>query len=132
MYNFSPKKHCLEWHHLHPGPSKNLKRKSLMKLLLKLVSMKVHYSFVRFHIQIPADCNLSMECRDLLTRLLERNQMQRISFQDFFNHSFIDLEHIPGPSCLARAVSVNSIVVLNTIGLVLFHTETPCDSGCHR
>lgn len=36
-------------------------------------------------------------------RLLERDQ-NRISFQEFFSHPFIDLEHLPGPSCLEKAV----------------------------
>lgn len=54
-------------------------------------------------VKIPDNCNLSMECKDLLMRLLERDQNKRISFQDFFSHPFIDLEHIPGPSCLGKA-----------------------------
>lgn len=56
--------------------------------------------------KIPTDCNLSMDCRNLLMRLLERDQNKRISFEEFFNHPFIDLEHIPGPSCLGKAVSL--------------------------
>ena len=56
-------------------------------------------------LQIPDDCDLSLECRGLLTRLLERDQNKRISFQDFFGHQFIDLEHIPSPACLGKAVS---------------------------
>lgn len=44
---------------------------------------------------IPSSLKLTPECHDLLVRLLQRNPDNRISFQDFFDHQFLDLEHIP-------------------------------------
>ncbi|XP_010152827.1 PREDICTED: serine/threonine-protein kinase ULK3, partial [Eurypyga helias] len=36
---------------------------------------------------------------------LERDPLKRISFERFFAHPFVDMEHIPGPESLCRAVS---------------------------
>lgn len=55
--------------------------------------------------QLPPRPPLSRGCRDLLQRLLERDPNRRISFQDFFAHPWVDLEHMPSGESLARAVS---------------------------
>ena len=55
-------------------------------------------------IKIPEKPNITPKCKDLLQRLLQRNPSQRISFQDFFNHPFVDIEHAPGPKCLQKAI----------------------------
>ena len=57
------------------------------------------------HLQLPLRPLLSQDCRDLLQRLLERDPSRRISFQDFFAHPWVDLEHMPSGESLARAVS---------------------------
>ena len=49
---------------------------------------------------------ISENCRDLLESLLQRDPAKRISFDDFFRHPFIDLDHAPSPKCLAQAVSL--------------------------
>ncbi|XP_072807096.1 serine/threonine-protein kinase ULK3 isoform X3 [Vicugna pacos] len=46
------------------------------------------------------------DCRDLLQRLLERDPSRRISFQDFFAHPWVDLEHMPSAESLARATAL--------------------------
>lgn len=46
-------------------------------------------------ISIPKNNSLSNDCCDLLQRLLEKDTRKRISFENFFNHPFIDLEHMP-------------------------------------
>ncbi|XP_052044186.1 serine/threonine-protein kinase ULK3 isoform X3 [Apodemus sylvaticus] len=46
------------------------------------------------------------DCRDLLQRLLERDPSRRISFQDFFAHRWVDLEHMPSGESLARATAL--------------------------
>lgn len=56
-------------------------------------------------LQLPLRPLLSRDCRDLLQRLLERDPSRRISFQDFFTHPWVDLEHMPSGESLARAVS---------------------------
>lgn len=56
-------------------------------------------------LQLPLRPQLSLDCRDLLQRLLERDPSRRISFKDFFAHPWVDLEHMPSGESLARAVS---------------------------
>lgn len=55
--------------------------------------------------QLPSRPQLSLECRDLLGQLLERDPLKRISFERFFAHPFVDMEHVPGPESLGKAVS---------------------------
>ncbi|XP_029420952.1 serine/threonine-protein kinase ULK3 isoform X6 [Nannospalax galili] len=57
-------------------------------------------------IELPLRPPLSRDCRDLLQRLLERDPSQRISFQDFFAHPWVDLEHMPNGESLARATAL--------------------------
>lgn len=47
---------------------------------------------------------MSKDCRDLLLRLLERSPDARITFAEFFSHSFVDLEHMPSAHSLVKAV----------------------------
>ncbi|NXR26658.1 ULK3 kinase, partial [Cinclus mexicanus] len=56
-------------------------------------------------VELPSRPQLSLECRDLLGQLLERDPRKRISFECFFAHPFVDMEHIPGPESLGKAVS---------------------------
>ncbi|KAM6302311.1 serine/threonine-protein kinase ULK3 isoform 3-T3 [Podargus strigoides] len=56
-------------------------------------------------VELPSRPLLSPECRDLLRQLLERDPLKRISFEHFFAHPFVDMEHIPGPESLCKAVS---------------------------
>ncbi|KAM5172276.1 serine/threonine-protein kinase ULK3 [Mantella aurantiaca] len=57
-------------------------------------------------IELPARPRVSPECRDLLQRLLERDPDHRISFPDFFNHAFVDLDHMPSAESLQKAASL--------------------------
>ncbi|XP_072807095.1 serine/threonine-protein kinase ULK3 isoform X2 [Vicugna pacos] len=57
-------------------------------------------------IELPLRPLLSQDCRDLLQRLLERDPSRRISFQDFFAHPWVDLEHMPSAESLARATAL--------------------------
>ncbi|GAB1294272.1 Serine/threonine-protein kinase ULK3 [Apodemus speciosus] len=57
-------------------------------------------------IELPLRPQLSLDCRDLLQRLLERDPSRRISFQDFFAHRWVDLEHMPSAESLARATAL--------------------------
>ncbi|NXS04583.1 ULK3 kinase, partial [Oxylabes madagascariensis] len=56
-------------------------------------------------VELPSRPQLSLECRDLLGQLLERDPRKRISFECFFAHPFVDMEHVPGPESLGKAVS---------------------------
>ncbi|XP_045442799.1 serine/threonine-protein kinase ULK3 isoform X6 [Pipistrellus kuhlii] len=57
-------------------------------------------------IELPLRPQLSPDCQDLLRRLLERDPGHRISFQDFFAHPWVDLEHMPSEESLARATTL--------------------------
>ncbi|XP_074567988.1 serine/threonine-protein kinase ATG1c-like isoform X2 [Curcuma longa] len=39
--------------------------------------------------RFPLDCNLSYECVDLCQKLLRRNAVERLTFEEFFNHQFL-------------------------------------------
>ena len=56
-------------------------------------------------VAIPNSVPLSPNCRDLLTRLLQRDPIKRISFEEFFSHPFVDLEHAPRKEALQKAIS---------------------------
>ncbi|XP_066198460.1 serine/threonine-protein kinase ULK3 isoform X1 [Saccopteryx leptura] len=57
-------------------------------------------------VKLPLRPPLSRDCRDLLQRLLERDPGRRISFQDFFAHPWVDLEHMPSGESLAQATAL--------------------------
>ncbi|OXB81978.1 UNVERIFIED_CONTAM: hypothetical protein H355_004061 [Colinus virginianus] len=57
-------------------------------------------------IELPSRPPLSPDCRDLLQRLLERDPMKRISFEEFFSHPFVDMEHVPGPESFCKATNL--------------------------
>uniref|UniRef100_A0A4W3HFM5 Serine/threonine-protein kinase ULK3 n=1 Tax=Callorhinchus milii TaxID=7868 RepID=A0A4W3HFM5_CALMI len=54
-------------------------------------------------VEIPAGARVSADCRDLLVRLLERDPEQRITFEEFFTHPFVDLDHMPTAESLEQA-----------------------------
>ncbi|CAG2164713.1 unnamed protein product [Oppiella nova] len=57
-------------------------------------------------IKIPNDIDISDNCRDILNRLLQRDPKNRISFDEFFDHPFIDLEHMPSIESYAKGVQL--------------------------
>ncbi|XP_075016602.1 serine/threonine-protein kinase ULK3 isoform X1 [Calonectris borealis] len=57
-------------------------------------------------VELPSRPLLSPECRDLLGQLLERDPLRRISFERFFAHPFVDMEHVPGPESLCKATNL--------------------------
>ncbi|KAM4660385.1 serine/threonine-protein kinase ULK3 isoform 2-T3 [Amazona ochrocephala] len=57
-------------------------------------------------VELPSWPLLSPECRDLLGQLLERDPLKRISFERFFAHPFVDMEHVPGPESLCKATDL--------------------------
>lgn len=44
-------------------------------------------------IVIAPSVKISMDCRDIIARLLVHDPEQRITFPEFFNHPFLDLKH---------------------------------------
>ena len=57
-------------------------------------------------IVIPKTAHISDKCRDLLERLLQRDPQKRICFEEFFDHPFIDLEHMPSPESYQKGVQL--------------------------
>jgi serine/threonine-protein kinase ULK/ATG1 len=57
-------------------------------------------------IQIPKHIMLSDTCISLLKGLLQRNPAERISFEEFFAHPFVDLDHMTSPYCLPKATQL--------------------------
>ncbi|XP_053573333.1 serine/threonine-protein kinase ULK3 [Bombina bombina] len=64
-------------------------------------------------IEVPVRPRVSPECRDLLQRLLKRDPDQRISFPDFFDHPFVDLEHMPSEESVQKAAALVTEAVEN-------------------
>lgn len=68
-------------------------------------------------IEIPKNSKISAECEDLLTRLLQHDPDKRITFEEFFNHDFIDLKHAPSDENLEHAIEiVTKAVEQDTMG----------------
>ena len=63
----------------------------------------INYVIISF-LQVPRDSNVSQECKDLLLSLLKRDPKERITFEEFFAHPFLDLEHAASASSLTKAV----------------------------
>ncbi|XP_031554637.1 serine/threonine-protein kinase ULK3-like isoform X1 [Actinia tenebrosa] len=62
-------------------------------------------------IHLPLGSKVSSNCQDLLLSLLQRDPKQRITFEAFFAHPFIDMEHMPSSSCLEKAADLVSQAV---------------------
>nr|XP_022328897.1 serine/threonine-protein kinase ULK3-like isoform X1 [Crassostrea virginica] len=56
-------------------------------------------------VEIPYGVNISDNCRDLILRLLKRDPKERITFEEFFNHPFVDLEHCASNESLTKAIN---------------------------
>ncbi|CAG2102455.1 unnamed protein product [Medioppia subpectinata] len=57
-------------------------------------------------IKIPTNIDISDNCRDILAKLLQRDPRKRISFDEFFGHPFIDLEHMPSSESYTKGVQL--------------------------
>lgn len=57
-------------------------------------------------IEIPPNSKISSECEDLLNRLLKHDPDKRITFEEFFNHDFVDLKHAPTDENMEKAIEI--------------------------
>lgn len=57
-------------------------------------------------IEIPKNTHITPECRDLLTSLLRHNPSERLTFEQFFSHEYLDLIHAPTRDNYDKAVSL--------------------------
>ncbi|XP_045456376.1 serine/threonine-protein kinase ULK3-like [Melitaea cinxia] len=60
----------------------------------------------RAPIEIPPNSSITPGCLDLLTRLLQHDPDKRITYDDFFNHEYLDLDHMPSKENYNKAVSL--------------------------
>lgn len=72
--------------------------RSIQELLDKVKSLQ--------KIEIPPNTKISAECEDLLTRLLQHDPDKRITFEEFFNHDFVDLKHAPSDQNMEKAIEI--------------------------
>ena len=56
-------------------------------------------------LQLPQGVEISDSCRDLLHGLLQRDPDERMTYEKFLQHPFIDLEHRPSAESIEIAVS---------------------------
>lgn len=57
-------------------------------------------------IEIPKTPSVSDECKDLLVSLLKHDPEERITFENFFSHVFLDFEHAPSKESYEKAVKL--------------------------
>ncbi|XP_063990767.1 serine/threonine-protein kinase ULK3 isoform X2 [Diachasmimorpha longicaudata] len=82
---------------------------SLEELVEKIKSCKT--------IEIPKGCSVSPECKNLLMSLLKHDPNERLSFDDFFAHEFLDLAHAPTEENHEKAIAlIQSAVKADTEG----------------
>ncbi|KRY84927.1 Serine/threonine-protein kinase ULK3 [Trichinella pseudospiralis] len=74
-------------------------------------SIRRQLQTLRGSVPLPTTVSLSVDCRDLMLRLLRLDPKQRIEFEHFFNHPFIDMQHFPSAACLARADSYAKMAI---------------------
>ncbi|KAJ8704775.1 hypothetical protein PYW08_012095 [Mythimna loreyi] len=68
-------------------------------------------------IEIPANSSISPGCRDLLVRLLQHDPNNRISYDDFFNNEYLDLQHMPSKENYEKAVTlIKKAIELDSAG----------------
>lgn len=90
------------------SPITKYKIKNLFCLIFIWISINENI-LVILNLQIPYGVNVSENCRDLILRLLRRDPDERITFDEFFNHPFVDLEHCASNESLSKAVSILSV-----------------------
>ncbi|XP_075989809.1 serine/threonine-protein kinase ULK3-like [Anticarsia gemmatalis] len=57
-------------------------------------------------IEIPPNASISPGCRELLTGLLQHDPDKRITYEQFFNHAYLDLQHMPSKENYEKAVTL--------------------------
>lgn len=63
-------------------------------------------------VELPYGARISEECRSLLLGILKRNPNDRLTFEEFFDHPFVDLEHVPTAESFKKGVDYAQQAVL--------------------
>lgn len=70
------------------------------------VKFMVDFMNKRTAIELPRNATISETCADLLFRLLRYDPEERIGFEGFYRHEFLDLIHIPTPENYLTAIEL--------------------------
>ena len=66
-------------------------------------------------ISLPDDINISDDCKDLLFKLLEKEPEKRISWEDFFNHHWLQSEFKEREDMLMEISNFNNLDEMNNL-----------------
>ena len=66
-------------------------------------------------VKIPVDTNISDNCRDLIVKLLKKNPEQRIDWNDFFSHPWLDSEFKEREDVLMEISTMNNSYDMNQL-----------------
>ena len=66
-------------------------------------------------ITLPKDIKLTEECKDLLFKLLKKNPDERISWDDFFNHPWLNSKFKEKEDMLMEISNINSFSEMNNL-----------------
>lgn len=58
------------------------------------------------YFQVPRSACISSKCKNLLTSLLKHDPDERIGFEGFFGHNFLDLAYLPTPENYLKVVNI--------------------------
>ncbi|KAG2380891.1 Serine/threonine-protein kinase [Vigna angularis] len=84
-------------------------------------------------LQFPSDCpSLSFECKDLCQKLLRRNPVERLTFEEFFNHPFLSQKQREQDDEPLRSRSSSRLVggFFSTVSDPLRRTEENYQEDC--
>ena len=57
-------------------------------------------------IVLPKNPTISLTCKDLIEKLLQRDPKKRITFEEFFIHPFVDLNNAPSQESFLKAIKI--------------------------
>ncbi|XP_046549877.1 serine/threonine-protein kinase ULK3-like [Haliotis rubra] len=57
-------------------------------------------------VELPYGVDITEEARDLLIQLLKRSPEERITFEKFFAHPFVDMTHMPSDDSMNQAIEL--------------------------
>ncbi|KAJ0184135.1 hypothetical protein K1T71_000558 [Dendrolimus kikuchii] len=78
---------------------------------------------------IPRNSSISAPCLDLLIRLLQHDPDTRISYEEFFAHQYLDLDHMPSKENYEKAVFlIKQAIELDSCGKLELAFEAYRDS----
>lgn len=78
-----------------------------MRILIRVqTSNRELCKYQYYSSQIPKAAHVSAMCKDLLMALLKHNPADRVTYDEFFAHDFLDLEHAPTKENYEKAAAL--------------------------